>query len=119
MQNQGERRDIGIVVGAIVVVVLLLVLLGGGWMMGPGMMGYYGGFGFSPWMGIVMLLFWVLVIGGIAWLVAWLVREERLAHVGPGPSRPRPLDILRERYARGEITREQYEQMRRDLEEER
>ena len=28
----------------------------------------------------------------------------------------RPLDILKERYARGEITRDQYEQMRRDLE---
>jgi putative membrane protein len=119
MQSQGERRDIAIVIGAIVVVVLLLVLLGGGWMMGPGMMGYYGRFGYSPWMGIVMLLFWVLVIGGIAWLVVWLVRQGPPGHAGAGPSGARPLDILRERYARGEITREQYEEMRRELEEDR
>lgn len=36
---------------------------------------------------------------------------------GEGTSGRRDLDILRERYARGEITKEQYEQMRRDLQE--
>ncbi len=39
-------------------------------------------------MGIPMLLFRVLAIAGIAWLVAWLVREGPLAHAGPGPSAP-------------------------------
>ncbi|TAK32663.1 MAG: SHOCT domain-containing protein [Chloroflexota bacterium] len=62
-----------------------------------------------------MLLFWVLIIGGIVWLVVWLIQQVRPAAAGPGASGTSALDILRERYARGEITREQYDQMRRDL----
>jgi putative membrane protein len=57
-----------------------------------------------------MILFWVLVMLAIVALARWLSSMRN-----GGPSR-RPLDILQERYARGEITREQYEQMRRDLE---
>jgi len=72
---------------------------GGGW-------GWGWGFG-----GIFMILFWALIILGVAALVKWLA-------AGGGGERgaSRPLDILKERYARGEINREQYEQMRRDLE---
>ncbi|MFN3974143.1 MAG: SHOCT domain-containing protein [Dehalococcoidia bacterium] len=64
------------------------------------------------WMGIGLL--WSLIFwGAIVFLIVWGVRtltsrrEER-------PSQD-PLTILKERYARGEITREQYEQMRQDL----
>lgn len=95
-------------------VIILLVLLGGS-MMGPGMMGW-GGFGFSPLWPILMLLFWALIIGGIVMLLIWMFRQTQ--PTGPGPTGNRPLDILRERYARGEITREQYQDMRRDLERE-
>ncbi|MHB0869068.1 MAG: SHOCT domain-containing protein [Chloroflexota bacterium] len=111
-----QGRDIAIVVGAIALVVLLLGVLGGG-MMGPGMMGW-GGFGFSPLWWVFMLLFWVLIISGGAMLLIWLFRQAQPTGAGPGPTTSRPLDILRERYARGEITREQYEEMRRDLEQE-
>ncbi len=111
-----QGRDIAIVIGAVALVVLLLGLLGGG-MMGFGMMGW-GGFGFSPLWWIFMLLFWVLIIGGIAMLLVWLFRQAPRTGAGAGPPTSRPLDILRERYARGEITREQYAEMRRDLEQE-
>jgi len=59
-------------------------------------------------LGIVhMGLFWILVIVGIVVLARSL---------GSGPaSRRDPLDILNERYARGELTRDQFEQMKRDL----
>ncbi|MCL5027311.1 MAG: SHOCT domain-containing protein [Chloroflexi bacterium] len=80
--------------------------------MGPG--GY--GYGFGWWgvvMGIAMLVFWALVIAGIVLLVVWAVRQAR--PVGPGAGGNRALDILQERYARGEITKDQYDQMRRDL----
>jgi len=114
-----QGRDVAIVVGAVVLAILLLGLLGGGMMMGPWTMGYgWGGYGFGWWgiaMGIVMVLFWALIIGGAVWLVVSLFRQGRPAALGPGPG-ARPLDVLRERYARGEITREQYEQMRRDIE---
>ena len=110
-----QGKDIAIIIGAVVLVVLLFGLVGGG-MMGSGMMGW-GGYAFGIWgiiMGIVMLLFWVLVIGGIVLLVVWLFRQGQPAAATPGGRGA--LDILKERYARGEITREQYEQMRRDLE---
>lgn len=57
-----------------------------------------------------MLLFW----GGIIALVIWIVRrltERSEARI----DRPSPLEIAKSRYARGEITREAYEQLRNDL----
>jgi putative membrane protein len=76
------------------------------------MMGDWGpwgaGMGFG---GIFMILFWVLVLLGVVALAKWL-----FSGAAGGGSGRRPLDILKERYARGDITREQYEQMRRDLE---
>lgn len=79
-------------------------------------------FGFARfgWIGAVIhLLISALIVIGIILLVIWLVR--RLSHAGPmgpginpvGPLSPR--EILQMRYARGEITREQYKQMLEDL----
>lgn len=110
-------RDVVVVIGAIVLIVLLIGLIGGGMMMGWGMMGPggMGGFGFSPLGWIVMLVLWALIIGGVSLLVIWLFREIVPAAAAPAvPSRA--LDILKERYARGEITREQYEEMKREIE---
>jgi putative membrane protein len=68
------------------------------------------------WMGlgwIFMVLFWALVIAAGVALVRWLGKRNN----GTGDTRRRtPLEILQERYARGEIEREEYEQKRRDLE---
>lgn len=62
------------------------------------------------WGGLWMVLWWVLPILGIVALVNWMNRaggnrQERTA-----------LDILKERYARGEIDQAEFEQKRRDLE---
>lgn len=70
----------------------------GGWGMG---------FGF-----IFMLLFWALVILGIAALIRWLTTRPS---PGKNSSDKTPLEIVQERYARGEIDREEYEQKKRDL----
>ncbi len=63
---------------------------------------------------LFMLVFWGLVIAGVIALLRWVFGRS-----GPG-GRPEPaaraLDILKERYAKGEITREQFQAMRRDLE---
>ncbi|MCL4532255.1 MAG: SHOCT domain-containing protein [Actinobacteria bacterium] len=112
-------RDIFTIAGVVVLVVLLFGFLGGGMMgfgFGPGMMGgFYGGYGFAPWWGIVMLLFWALVIGGAVILVGRLVRQGEPTSQG-GARENSGLEILRQRYARGEISKEQFDQMRRDLE---
>ena len=76
----------------------------------PEMMGGYGmGWGFG-W--VFMLFWWILIIVGIVLLVRWLVGSSHNSHAIHDKT---ALDILKERYARGEINRETYEQMRRDL----
>lgn len=114
-----QGRDIPILIGGLVLAILLLGLLGGGmisWgMMGSGMMG--NGWGFGPWWGsLFMLFFWALVLGGGVLLILWLARLGRPSAAGPDAGSDRALAILRERYARGELTPEQYEQMRGHLE---
>lgn len=80
---------------------------GYGGMMGPWMMGGYGIF----WMlGGVLLL--VLLVGGAVWLFQSAM-QDRGARTGPPGETP--LEILRRRYASGELTKEQFEAMRRDL----
>ena len=78
------------------------------------MMWGYDGFGFGGLgMGIGMLLFWALIIAAIVML-------GRGFGGRPGGSESRvlertPLDILGERYAKGEIDKGEFEQKRRDL----
>lgn len=79
-------------------------------MMGPGMMG---GFGGAWWMAILMVLVPVLVI----WAIVALVRGDNWSgehgHYGHGES---ALEVLRKRYARGDISKQEFEEKRRDLE---
>jgi len=58
---------------------------------------------------LMMLVFWGLVITGLVLGIRWLARQER------GDRADRALDILRERYARGEINKEEFDARRRDL----
>jgi putative membrane protein len=54
----------------------------------------------------------VLIIFGLVALVKWIFFT---GSSGTGTSGRNALDMLKERYARGEINREQYEEMRRNL----
>lgn len=79
------------------------------------MMDGMGTFGWGPGFGwIFMILFWGVIILGIVALVKWLSTGTN------DNNRPRPpktaLEILEERYARGEIEREEFEQKKHDLE---
>lgn len=72
--------------------------------------------GMGWWMvfgGIVTILFWAGVFALVVWVIARLVGHESSGSASGRKSNP--LDIARERYARGEITKEQFDQISKDL----
>lgn len=79
-------------------------------MMGDSMM--HGMPGGMVWM-MIGAFFWVILVVGLVLLVVWVIKT-------PGKNvrsetEETPLDILKKRYARGEITRSEYEEMKRDI----
>ena len=54
----------------------------------------------------------LLLIGGIAYALGW---RPQFNPTKPDQTNQTPLELLKARYARGEITRAEYDQMRRDL----
>ena len=82
------------------------------------MWGYEWGWPMALWMGIGSIL-WIVALGLLIWaLVHWLSRRAPVGGAPPMPPMqgPSALEILRQRYARGEIDATTYEQMRERLE---
>ena len=80
--------------------------------------GYGSQMGAWAWLGpIMMILFWGLLIVGLVVLIRYFVVRTR-NETGSGTGRPggAPLDILRERYARGEIEKDEFEEKKKALE---
>ena len=82
-----------------------------GWGWGNGY-GGYGGWGHPLfWIGLlVMALFWIAVIVAIVFAVRYFIHQGRQS--GRADS---SLEILKKRYAKGEIGKEEYEEKRKDL----
>jgi putative membrane protein len=59
---------------------------------------------------IFMVLFWVLVVFGAVYIVQSISRRT-----GQPRSDETPIDILKKRYAKGEITKVEFERMKEDL----
>lgn len=134
METTTRNRNLWIGI-ALIALVALVAFSGwgmGGIMAGRGFVGPYG-YGvrpFAPWFigfGIFGLLIRLLVWGGLIFLLVRAFRGRWGGWRGYGYRRfddyeheePRQLDsmeILRRRYASGEITREQYEEMRQTIE---
>ena len=80
---------------------------GGGYMGGGGGMMGYGGYG---------IFMWLIIIIVIA-VVVYLVYNRNVGAGGSfGARRESPMDILKTRYAKGEISKEDFERLKRDLE---
>ena len=79
-------------------------------MMGPWMMGGFGGLMMIP-----MILFWGLIIWGIIWLVRGAGGCCSMSHSDHAEHHDSPMDILKSRYARGEINKQEFEDKKRDL----
>ncbi|MBA7695536.1 hypothetical protein ES703_104164 [subsurface metagenome] len=61
------------------------------------------------WMIVWMVVFW----GGLIALIVWGIKK--LTERGNSTPKRSPLDIAKERYAKGEISREEFEQIKKDL----
>jgi putative membrane protein len=73
------------------------------------LMGWPGGW----WVMLLSMIFWLLLLVGIVLLVIWLAGKPRESSVPREPQSP--LDVLKMRYARGEITRDDYVRMKDEL----
>ena len=69
------------------------------------------------WMMLGMVLFWGLLILAAIWLVR-LLFQSGTSQPNASQEKLTPLAVLALRYSRGEINREQYEQMKKDLDDE-
>jgi putative membrane protein len=102
----------GVVIGVIVILSVVPVLIWGwpgyGGMTGP--RGMMGGFGTM----FLMPVLWIVVVGLIVWAVTAAVRRpgdsETVSRTGESA-----MEILKKRYARGEINKQEYEERKRDL----
>jgi putative membrane protein len=129
-----KHRNLWIGIGAAVVALIVLGLLAAALVVGfghvgyarPMMRGYRYTVGFSG-IGRVLigLLFWGVIIGGGALLIGTLLSRGRhpAGQIQPPPGQVQAparqegsaMEILRRRYARGEITREEYDMMKETL----
>jgi len=67
---------------------------------------WFGGFG--------MILLWIVIIAGAVWLIRTLLgKNGERSDNGPHPDSP--LDMLKRRYAAGDITKEEFEQKKHDI----
>ncbi len=85
----------------------------------PWMHGFGFGWGGMIFGGLLTLLFWGVVIALVVFAVRALSRPgsgQTTSQAGsPGQARDQALEILRERYARGEISKDEFNSMRQDL----
>ncbi len=69
-----------------------------------------GNYGFMG--GGFMWIFWILIIVGLVFLIKWIVQSNKLAESRIGDS---SLEILKRRYARSEIDKQEFEHKKKDL----
>ncbi len=120
------------IIAIIAALVIGLALLAGGFVLGRASLGTFGyglglrgpsfGIGLANRFGfggvvpmILSILFWVTIIALGVWLIGGLFSRPNSQALSNLPPTESALDILKKRYARGEITKEQFEEMSREV----
>ncbi len=120
------------IIAVIAALVIGLALLAGGFLVGRASLGTVGyglglrgpSFGFGPASRfgfggaipvILPILFWVTIIALGVWLIGGLFSRPTSQTPANLPPAESALDILKKRYARGEITKEQFDEMSREV----
>ncbi|TFY98440.1 SHOCT domain-containing protein [Ramlibacter rhizophilus] len=73
-----------------------------------------GGAGWGIGFAVMHLLWWLVLVGAGALLLRWILRDTG-SRGGDQPRRASAEDVLRERFARGEIDQREYEERLRVL----
>ncbi|AOV99456.1 SHOCT domain-containing protein [Dehalococcoides mccartyi] len=74
------------------------------------------GWGWMIFGGIFMLIFWCAIIGVIIWGIIHLTKKGQNPSSGStATEKTHYMDVLKERYAKGEITKAEFDQMKKDL----
>ena len=116
-------KQLALIVGLALVIGVTFYLIDGRaqtapWMMGPGIgMGpgmMEGGYGMGWIWTIIMFAFLIAVIMGLIFLIRWLAITMRTGGQS-ARSEDSALEILKRRYARGEINKEEFEEKKKDL----
>jgi len=105
--SKGAKTAIVIAVIAVLAAIVLYRLSGyasSGYMWGPGMMGLGGGLAMT----IVMIAIPVLIV----WAIIAMVRGAGCCSTGSSDG---PMETLKRRYSRGDISKEEFEEGRRAL----
>ncbi len=113
-----RNQNTVLIIGGVIVAVLVFLIFGfllvwGFWgsgygMMGPGMMGGYGSMFLVP-------IFIIVILGLVIWAVVTAAQKSNNIDNVSDNKAETPLDILKRRYAQGEIDKEEYETKKRDL----
>ena len=68
-----------------------------------------GGHMYGGMYGFIGIIWWIILILMVTWLVLWFTKRSNFS------LNEKPLDILQRRYAKGEITKQQYIGMKKEL----
>ncbi len=108
-------------IAVLVAAVLVFAVLNRFGIMAPGLMSYGMPrgtralpFEFGPLGFFVRFVPWALLLGILVLAIVSVLSSTGTSREVP-PASPSPLDIIKERYARGEISKEQFESMKKDL----
>jgi len=113
-----RNQNTALIIGGVIVAIMVLLILGffliwglrgtGYGMMGPGMMGGYGTMFLVP-------IFIIIILGLIIWAVVAATQKSSGSNNASDHKAETALDILKRRYAQGEIDKEEFEEKKRDL----
>jgi putative membrane protein len=86
----------------------VIIVLGSGTM--DGYMGYYG-FGYGHM--LLGLLFWIFIIAGTILVIKWFTDQNKNSE--EAKEEASALEVAKIRYAKGEITKEEFEEIKKDI----